>query len=111
MSYTEFMVACMIQVKRFYCEADYNFYNHLTPGLGDSSSSSSSSDTVQGASFFFGARIWLGIILCRFSINYFSGLGLKIRVRVSVRVRVMVKVLVRVRVRVGVTVSVVIWSV
>ena len=42
MSYTEFMVACMFQVKRFYCEADYNFYNHfaLTPGLGDSSSSS-----------------------------------------------------------------------
>ena len=34
MSYTEFMVACMFQVKRFYCEADYNFYNHLalTPG-------------------------------------------------------------------------------
>ena len=32
------------------------------------------------ASFFFGARIWLGTILCRFSINYFSGLGLKIRV-------------------------------
>ena len=32
----------MFQVKRFYCEADYNFYNHLTPGLGDSSSSSSS---------------------------------------------------------------------
>ena len=29
MSYTEFMVACMFQVKRFYCEADYNFYNHL----------------------------------------------------------------------------------
>ena len=23
------MVACMFQVKRFYCEADYNFYNHL----------------------------------------------------------------------------------
>ena len=23
MSYTEFMVACMFQVKRFYCEADY----------------------------------------------------------------------------------------
>ena len=49
-SYTEFTVACMFQVKRFYCEADYNFYNHLalTPGLGDSSSSSSS-DTVQGS--------------------------------------------------------------
>ena len=29
MSYTEFMVACMFQVKRFHCEADYNFYNHL----------------------------------------------------------------------------------
>ena len=37
------MVACMFQVKRFYCEADYNFYNHLaltpqeyqrTPGGG-----------------------------------------------------------------------------
>ena len=58
---------------------------------------------------FFGARIWLGTILCRFSINYFSGLGLKIRVRVWVRV--MVRVWVRVRVRVGVRVSVVIWSV
>ena len=58
------------------------------------------------ASFFFGARIWLGTILCRFSINYFSGLGLKIRVRVWVRVRVMVRVWVRVRV--GVRVSVVI---
>ena len=23
------MVACMFEVKRFYCEADYNFYNHL----------------------------------------------------------------------------------
>ena len=23
------MIACMFQVKRFYCEADYNFYNHL----------------------------------------------------------------------------------
>ena len=42
----------------------------------------------------------LGTILGRFSINYFSGLGL--RVRVSVRVWV--------RVRVGVRVSVVIWS-
>ena len=43
------MVACMFQVKMFYCEADYNFYNHLalTPGLGDSSSSS---DTVQASS-------------------------------------------------------------
>ena len=49
---------------------------------------------------FFGARIMLGTILGRFSINYFSGLGL--RVRVSVRVWV--------RVRVGVRVSVVIWS-
>ena len=37
------MVACMFQVKRFYCEAYYNFYNHLaltpqeyqrTPGPG-----------------------------------------------------------------------------
>ena len=48
-SCTEFMFACMCPVKRFYCEADYNFYNHLalTPGLGDSSSSSS--DTVQGS--------------------------------------------------------------
>ena len=38
------------KVKRFYCEAYYNFYNHLalTPGLGHSSSSSSS-DTVQGS--------------------------------------------------------------
>ena len=45
------MVVCMFQVKRYYCEADYNFYNHLalTPGLGDSSSSSSSSDTVEGS--------------------------------------------------------------
>ena len=60
------------------------------------------------ASFFFGARIWLGTILCSFSINYFSGLGLKIRVRVWVRVRVMVRVWVRVMVRVGVRVSVVI---
>ena len=33
------------------------------------------------ASFFFGARIRLGTILGRFSINYFSGLGLRIRVR------------------------------
>ena len=56
--------------------------------------------------FFLGARIWLGTILRRFSINYFSGLGLRIRVRV--RVRVMVRV--RVRVRVGVRVRVVIWS-
>ena len=61
------------------------------------------------ASFFFGARIWLGTILCRFSINYFSGLGLKIRVWVRVRVRVRVRVMVRVRV--VVRVSVVIWSV
>ena len=29
----------------------------------------------------FGARIWLGTIVGRFSINYFSGLGLRIRVR------------------------------
>ena len=47
---------------------------------------------------FFGARIRLGTILGRFSINYFSGLGLRIRVRVWVRVRV------------GVRVGVVIWS-
>ena len=61
------------------------------------------------ASFCFGARIWLGTILCRFSINYFSGLGLKIRVRVWVRV--MVRVWVRVTVGVRVRVSVVIWPV
>ena len=62
----------------------------------------------RAASFFFGARIWLGTILGRFSIIYFSGLGLRIRVRVWVRVKV--RVWVRVRVRVGVRVSVVIWS-
>ena len=50
----------------------------------------------RAASFFFGARIWLGTILGRFSINYFSGLGLMIRVRVWDRVWV------RVRVSVGV---------
>ena len=38
------------------------------------------------ASFFFGARIRFGTILGRFSINYFSGLGLRIMVRVWVRV-------------------------
>ena len=65
---------------------------------------------VRTASFFFGARIWLGTILGRFSIIYFSGLGLRIRVRVWVRVRVCVRVRVWVRVRVGVRVSVVIWS-
>ena len=67
---------------------------------------------AQVASFFFGARIWLGTILGRFSIIHFSGLGLRIRVRVRVwvRVRVRVRVWVRVRVRVGVRVSVVIWS-
>ena len=32
------------------------------------------------ASFFFGARIRLGTILGRFSINYFSGLGLRVRI-------------------------------
>ena len=42
------------------------------------------------ASFCFGARIWLGTILGRFSIIYFSGLGLRIRVMVWVRVRVSV---------------------
>ena len=47
---------------------------------------------------FIGARIRLGTILGRFSINYFSGLGMRIRVRVWVTVRVRV------------TVSVVIWS-
>ena len=40
--------------------------------------------------FFFGARIRLGAIIGRFSINYFSGLGLRIRVRVRVRVWVSV---------------------
>ena len=62
------------------------------------------------ALFFFGARIWLGTILGRFSINYFSGLGLRIRVRVWVTVRVRVRGWVRIRVRVGVRVRVVIWS-
>ena len=62
----------------------------------------------RAASFFFGARIWLGTILGRFSINYFIGLGLRIRVRVWVRIRV--RVWVRVNVGVGVRVSVVIWS-
>ena len=60
------------------------------------------------ALLFFGARIWLGTILGPFSINYFSGLGLRIRVRVWVMV--MVRVWVRVSVGVGVRVSVVIWS-
>ena len=67
-------------------------------------------DAARAASFFFGARIWLGTILGRFSINYFSGLGLRIMVMVWVRVRVRVWVRVRVGVRVGVRVSVVIWS-
>ena len=58
--------------------------------------------------FFFGARIRLRTILGPFSINYFSGLGLRIRVRVWITVRV--RVWVRVRVGVGVRVSVVIWS-
>ena len=60
------------------------------------------------ASFFFGARIWLGTvtILGRFSINYFSGLGLRVRVWVRVGVRVWV----RASVGVGVRVSVVIWT-
>ena len=35
-----------------------------------------------GGVIFFGARLWLGTILGRFSINYFSRLGLRIRVRV-----------------------------
>ena len=64
----------------------------------------------RAASFFFGARIRLGTILGRFSINYFSGLGLRIRVRVRVWVWVWLRVRVRVRVGVGVRVSVVIWS-
>ena len=63
-----------------------------------------------GSVIFFGARIWLGTILGRFSINYFSGLGLRIRVTVWVRVRVSVRVWVRVSIGVGVRVSVVIWS-
>ena len=51
----------------------------------------------------FGVRgAWLGKILGRFSIIYFSGLGLRIRVRVWLRVRVMVTVWVRV--------IVVLWS-
>ena len=62
------------------------------------------------ASFLFGARIWLGTILGRFSINYFSGLGLRISVRVWGWVRVRVRVWVRVSVGVGVRVSVLIWS-
>ena len=64
-------------------------------------------DGPRAASFFFGARIRLGAILGRFSINYFSGLGLRIMVRVWVMVRVRVRVWVRVRVmvRVGVRVS------
>ena len=45
-------------------------------------------DALRAASFFFGARIWLGTILGRFSINYFSGLGLRIRVWVRVEVGV-----------------------
>ena len=64
----------------------------------------------KAASFLFGARIRLGTIFGRFSINYFSGLGLMIWVRVWVRVRVRVRVWVRVSVGVGVRVSVVIWS-
>ena len=51
------------------------------------------------ASFFVGVRIRLGIILGRFSIIYFRGLGLRIRVWVRVRVWV----------RIGVRVSVVLW--
>ena len=63
---------------------------------------------MPGGVIFVGARIWLGTILGRYSINYFSGLGLRIMVRVWVRVRVIVWV--RVSVGVGVRVSVVIWS-
>ena len=55
--------------------------------------------------------IRLGTILGRFSIHYFSGLGLRIMVRVRVMVRVMarVRVWVRVRFRVGVRVRLLIW--
>ena len=53
-------------------------------------------DAFRTASFFFGARIWLGTILGPFSINYFRGLGLRVRVKVWVSVRI--------RVRVGVSV-------
>ena len=52
------------------------------------------SHVAPGALFFFGACIWLGTILGRFSINYFGGLGLRIRVRVWVRVGVRVRVVI-----------------
>ena len=63
-----------------------------------------------GASFFFGVRIRLGTIFCRFSIIYFRGLGFRIRIRVRVRVRARVRVWVRVGIGVWVRVSVVLWS-
>ena len=58
-------------------------------------------DGVGAASFFFGARIWLGTILGRFSINYFSGLPLGLRIRVIVWVRVRVRVGVRAKLWLG----------
>ena len=74
------------------------------PGPGNTRYQTTRSEDApsRAALFFFGARIWLGTILGRFSINSFSGLGLRIRVRVRVRVWL--------RVRVGVRVRVVIWS-
>ena len=45
---------------------------------------------TQAASFFVVARIRLGTILRRFSINYFSGLGLRVRVWVGVGVSVVI---------------------
>ena len=54
------------------------------------------------ASFFFGARIWLGTISGRFSINYFSArLGLRVWVSVGVGVRVSVVIIDMVRVSLG----------
>ena len=75
---------------------------------------------TQGASFFFGARIWLGTILGPFSINYFSGLGLRVWVRIWVSVGVRVSVVIyygpyygqgkfRVRVRIRVRVGFGLW--
>ena len=80
----------------------------MAPLVTRKESKTSTAPTGWGAGrvIFFGARIWLGTILGPFSINYFSGLGLRIMVRVWVRVRVRVWV----RVSVGIGVSVVIWS-